>query len=59
MGFVLVLVVNAFAIGKLSAVAGTTSFASLSAEEKRTLLLSGFLSGASWIGAATIGFFFL
>ena len=59
MGFVLVLVVNAFAIGTLSRVAAQKPFAMLSLEEKRTLLLSGTLSAVSWVGAATIGFLFL
>jgi uncharacterized membrane protein len=59
MGFVLVLVVNAFAIGALARTAATTPFASLALEQKRTLLLSGFVSGASWVGAACVGYFFL
>lgn len=59
MVFVLVLVVNAFAIGELSKVAREKSFAALSYDEKRTLLLSGTFSAISWVGAATIGLFFL
>ncbi len=59
MGFVLVLVVNAFAIGKLSEVAAERSFSSLQASQKRTLLLSGVLSATSWVGATLVGFLFL
>ncbi len=59
MGFVLVLVVNAFAIGTLSKVAGKTPFAQLLPEQKKTLLLSGFLSSVCWVGAAAIGFLLL
>lgn len=59
MSFVTVLIVNAFAIGKLAAVAAVTPFAALALEQKRTLLISGFLSGASWLGATLIGFLFL
>jgi hypothetical protein len=56
MGFVGVLCVNAFAIGSLSRVAAVTPFVQLTKEEKQTLLLSGFLSSVSWVGAAAIGF---
>lgn len=59
MGLVLVLVMNAVAIGKLSEVATHTPFSQLSLEQKRTLLVSGTLSGTGWLGAAIIGFFFL
>ena len=59
MGFVLTLVVNAFAIGKLSKVAGEKPFAQLTTSEQRVLLLSGALSAMGWIGAAVIGKFFL
>jgi hypothetical protein len=59
MSFVAVLIVNAFAIGKLGEVATEKPFAALTTDEKRTLIISGFLSGVSWVGAATIGFLFL
>ena len=59
MGFVLTLVVNAFAIGKLSKVAGEKPFAQLTSSEQHVLLLSGTLSAVGWIGAAVIGKFFL
>ena len=59
MAFVGVLVVNAFAIGALSKLAGTTPFDSLQKEQKRTLLLSGALSSMCWIGATMMGMFFI
>ena len=59
MGFALMLVVNAFAIGKLAQVASSTPFNELPLEQKRTLLLAGFLSAVSWFGATCIGIFFL
>ena len=59
MGMVGVLMVNGFAIGKLSHVATQTPFANLLPEQKRTLLLSGSLSAIGWISSALIGFFFL
>ncbi len=59
MGMVAVLVVNGYAIGKLSHVATETPFAELPPEHKKTLMLSGFLSATGWIGAAVIGFLFL
>ncbi len=59
MGFVFVLVVNAFALRTLSKVASEKPFAELKTEEKRTLFLSGTLSIISWVGAPAIGFLFL
>jgi hypothetical protein len=59
MGFVSVLVINAFAIGKLSAKAAEIPFSSLSKKEQHALLVSGALSFCGWVGAATIGIFFL
>lgn len=59
MGLVAVLVMNAFAIGSLSKKAATTPFASLTKEEKKTLLVSGGLSALGWVGAITIGMVFL
>ncbi len=58
-GFVGVLVMNAFAIGALAKKASITPFSELSAEERKTLFISGALSFCCWIGAATIGFFIL
>jgi hypothetical protein len=59
MGFVGVLILNAFAIGSLAKVASERPFAALSANEQRTLMLSGALSALGWVSAATIGMFFL
>lgn len=59
MTFVLVLVVNALVIGKISHVASERPFAMLLPKEQRTLMLSGAVSLFSWAGAALIGLFFL
>ena len=59
MGFVLVLIMNAFAIGSLASVASERPFEALSIEEKRALLFSGGLSFLGWVGATIIGVFFL
>lgn len=59
MSFVAVLIMNGFAIGKLSHKATTTPYAELSASEQKTLLVSGALSFAGWVVAITIGLFFL
>lgn len=57
MGFVLVLVINAFAIGRLMHVATERPFAELSAAERWPLFISGTLSTISWIGAITAATF--
>ena len=59
MGFVMVLIVNAIAIGTLARKASTMPFAQLSPIEQKTLLLSGGLSVMGWVGSACIGMFFL
>lgn len=59
MGFVLVLVVNAFAIGRLSHVATLRPFIELTKKERTTLLFSAALSGIGWVGAAFVGYFLL
>jgi hypothetical protein len=59
MGFVLVLLMNAVAIGKLSHKASNTPFAALSPTEKKTLTVSGALSFLGWVSAAFIGYFLL
>ncbi len=59
MGFVLVLLMNAIAIGKLSHKASTTPFTELTKEEQKTLLVSGALSFMGWVAAAGIGYFLL
>lgn len=59
MFFVAVLVGNALFITRLMQKAFTTPFLELSARERTVLLVSGAASAAGWIGAATIGLFFL
>lgn len=59
MGFVLVLVVNAFVIGKLSHVATVRPFVELTKGERSVLMLSGGLSVCGWLGATAISFLFL
>lgn len=59
MGFVLMLVINSFFIDALSPVATERPFHELDTDTRRTLLVSGALSGIGWVGAAVIGFFFL
>ncbi len=52
MGFVALLVVNAWFIGSLISVATTTPYASLTTKQKTPLMVSGALSTISWISAA-------
>lgn len=59
MFFVAVLVVNSFYIGHIAHVAAERPFALLTPREKLSLMISGGASAMGWIGAATIGFFFL
>lgn len=59
MGFVLTLIMNAFAIGNLSKKAHTTPYAQLTKSEQTTLLVSGGLSVIGWISAIAIGLFLL
>jgi hypothetical protein len=59
MGFVLVLLMNSIAIGKLSKTAATIPFSDLTKEQKITLLVSGGLSFLGWTCAALIGLFLL
>lgn len=59
MCMVFALLANGVLIGHLSKVSYTTPFAELPAKTKRLLFLSGAISTGGWIGAATIGFFFL
>lgn len=58
-GFVVVLVVNGFAIGKLAQVASVKPFALLPKREKRTLMISGSLSVIGWVSSSFIGYFLL
>lgn len=57
--FVLVLVINAVAIGKLLPLAQVRPFRELTPLQRTTLLVSGFLSGLSWTGAIILSYFFL
>jgi hypothetical protein len=57
MFFVALLIANSFVIGAGFKVSSTRTYASLSTKEKLPLLLSGAISGASWIAAATLAFF--
>ncbi len=59
MGFVLALIFNSWVIGTLAPLAATKQFQELTSEEKKMLILSGSISGISWVGAAVLGFFFL
>ncbi len=59
MGFVLVLVVNAIFIGHLLPIASTVPFNAITPGEKKKLMISGALSTIGWLGAATVGLFFL
>jgi hypothetical protein len=59
MAFVAVLVLNAFAIGKLSKITSEQSFAGLPSHMKMVLLISGGLSFMGWVGAFIIGYFYL
>jgi hypothetical protein len=59
MCFVLVLILNALFIGHLTKKATQTPYASLSKGERTQLMISGALSGVSWVGAAFIGYFLL
>lgn len=55
MGFVGVLIVNGFFIGKLSVLATTRTFVSLTPAERLPLYISGAASMLGWIGAITGG----
>lgn len=55
MGFVLALVINGFFIGRLSRLATTSSFASLTTGQKRLVILSGGVSAVGWAGAVVLG----
>ncbi len=55
MVFVLVLIINGFFIGRLSHMATTRTFASLSARERLPLFISGGVSVLGWAGALLLG----
>ncbi len=57
LAFVVALFINGLFIGKLMHKATTTPFALLSTDEKRVLILSGAVSGISWVATVLIAFF--
>lgn len=57
MAFVATLFVNGIAIGATLSLATITPFAQLPAEQKRLLIISGALSGISWLATILLGFF--
>lgn len=59
MSFVLALFVNSFIIGKLSNIAITKSFDSLTSKEKLPIYISAIVSTVSWIGATIMALFIL
>jgi len=59
MFFVLVLIVNGYFIGRLTPISSMTPFRELSRRKRFMLLASGTASTIGWLGAATIGLFFL
>lgn len=59
MSFVLVLIINGFAIGHLQKKAITHSFKELSTQEKIPLFISAGASLVGWLGAITMAFFLL
>lgn len=59
MFLVAVLFVNAVVISHLMHLATTTPFAELKKKQKIAMFVSGGISTACWLGAFTIGFFFL
>lgn len=56
---VVALVANSFVIGNLLHIATQKPFATLSPSERLKLFISGGISAFCWLGAATIGLFFL
>lgn len=57
LAFVTTLALNGYFIEKLMHKATTTPFAQLAPEEKRVLLVSGAVSGGSWVATVLIAFF--
>ncbi len=55
MVFVLALIINGFFIGKLSHMATTRTFASMSSRERIPLFISGGVSVLGWAGALLLG----
>lgn len=58
MCFVLALIINGFAIGRLMHVAADLPYKALERKQKITLLISGFVSATGWISSTAIGFLF-
>lgn len=56
--FVVVLYINAILIGRFSHIAVERPFASLTADERIKLILSGAISSVSWLGAAILALAF-
>jgi hypothetical protein len=59
LGFVLTLIMNSWAIGKLHPLTTVTPFKELPKNVQKTFLVSGALSFASWVGATILSFFFI
>lgn len=59
MTFILVLIINGFAIGKLQRIAETKTFKSLSLKEKTPLFVSGTLSTIAWLGTILGGWYLI
>ncbi len=57
MAFVATLFLNGLFIGQLMNKATTVPFAGLTRDEKNLLLVSGAVSGISWVASVLIGFF--
>ncbi|MDQ5955325.1 MAG: hypothetical protein QG621_328 [Patescibacteria group bacterium] len=57
MTFVILLILNSFAIDALMKVATHTPFKEVSSGKKRFLMISGAVSLCSWIGAGVMAFF--
>lgn len=59
MTFVGALIINGFLIGKIASQASVAPFKELEPAVQKRMLISGAVSTLAWVGAATIGFFFL
>lgn len=59
MFFVVCLLVNGFALGKLMPIAAACPYKSLTKKEKAPLMISGGISLACWLGAFVSAFFLL
>ncbi len=59
MTFIIILIINGFAVGKLQKVAETRTFLSLSLQERIPLFVSGTVSTLAWLGAAFGGLYLI